>query len=226
MEEPVASPTLVRDLPALTSALRWSIVSGQLSPNERLIETEVATQYGVNRNMVREALVELAKEGLLERHPNRGARVRMLSTDEAVEITEVRLAVEGICAAKAAERATDEEIQNLRSTVKAMSEAVVAGDVVRHQELLHEFHRQIRELSRHATAIAIAEQLRNQVIRHLFREALIPGRLPFVVRELEAVVDAIERRDPSAAESAMRDHQHAAVSSMRTIGDGALFLQQ
>ena len=73
-------------------------------PNQRLVEADLSDQFEASRASVRAALAELTNEGLVERVQNRGARVRAVSLAEAVEITEVRMVVEGLCATKAAER--------------------------------------------------------------------------------------------------------------------------
>jgi DNA-binding GntR family transcriptional regulator len=79
--------------------LRAAILRGEYSPRQRLIETELAEQYGTSRFVIRNALAQLANEGLVEIQPNRGARVREVSVQEALEITEIRRAVEGLIAA-------------------------------------------------------------------------------------------------------------------------------
>src|SRR5213078_2286572 len=86
------------------AAIRDAIVHGEFVPNQRLVEADLSEQFEASRATVRSALVELANEGLVERVQNRGARVRAVSLAEAIEITEVRMALEGLCAAKAAER--------------------------------------------------------------------------------------------------------------------------
>src|SRR5579862_3269688 len=65
-------------------ALRLSILGGDYSPGQRLVEEELAAVFGVTRASLRAALLDLTAEGLVERVPNRGARVRVVSTEEAV----------------------------------------------------------------------------------------------------------------------------------------------
>src|SRR5437899_10787801 len=82
--------------------LREAIVSGQYHPNERLVEASIAQRMGAGRTAVRAALVRLDQEGLVEIEPNRGARVRLTSDREALEIEAVRAALEGMPALRAA----------------------------------------------------------------------------------------------------------------------------
>src|SRR5215469_6734424 len=96
------------------SALRQAILSGDLAPGQRLVEEELAGTLGVTRQSLRSALLDLTAEGLVERIPNRGARVRVVSAEEAIAITECRMALEALCAVKAAQRITDNEAVSLR----------------------------------------------------------------------------------------------------------------
>ena len=89
---------------AVAERLREDIRAGLFHPRERLVEADLADSYGVKRSAVRAALMELAAEGVVERTPNRGARVRSISIDEAIEITETRLSLQAMCAGKAALR--------------------------------------------------------------------------------------------------------------------------
>ena len=81
---------------------------GEFAPHQRLIEADLSERYDASRAAVRTALLNLTSEGLVERVPNRGARVRAISVDEAVEIVEVRIGLETLCARKAAENLTDD----------------------------------------------------------------------------------------------------------------------
>lgn len=98
----------------LFTELRAAILRGEYAPRQRLIETELTERYATTRFVLRNALTRLATEGLVELQPNRGARVREISVEEAIEITEIRRAVEGLVAARAAERITDQEIAEVR----------------------------------------------------------------------------------------------------------------
>ena len=91
----------------LVDLIAHDIREGVYHPRERLIEVELCARYRTSRNAVRGALIELAALGLVEREANRGARVRPVSIDEAIESTEVRLSLQAMCAGRAATRVTD-----------------------------------------------------------------------------------------------------------------------
>src|ERR1700678_4004234 len=99
-----------------------------MAPGQRRVEEELAGTLAVTRASLRAALFDLTADGLVERIPNRGARVRVISLDEAVAITECRMALEGLCAAKAAERVTDAQAAQLRDLAGQLSRPVADGE--------------------------------------------------------------------------------------------------
>jgi DNA-binding GntR family transcriptional regulator len=194
--------------------LRDAITSGELVPGQRLIEADVVGLFDVSRNAVRLALDALVAEGLVERIPNRGARVRTVSTAEAVAITECRMVIEGLVAAKAAQHATDAEIAELQSHVQRMRQAVEAGELVRYSALIQELHQLIRHVARQPTAAALIERLQAQIVRHQFQLSLRPGRPQVSLAGLTAVVEAVAARDPAAAEAAARAHLRSVIAAL------------
>lgn len=196
-------------------AIRDAIVHGEFVPNQRLVEADLSAQFGASRANVRAALIELANEGLVERVQNRGARVRAVSMEEAVEISEVRMMLESLCAAKAAEHITDAEIKELKALGKAMRKAVAAGDVVGYSGLNQELHRRVREISGQRTAENLLERLRGQSVRHQFRLAMRPGRPSVSLPEHLAIIDGICAHDPDAARAAMQAHLESVIKALR-----------
>src|SRR4051794_31558802 len=117
-------------------AIRIAISRGDMPPGYRLVEAELVAMTGVSRSAVRLAIDALAAEGLVERIPNKGARVRIVSLDEAIAIPECRMPLEGLLARKAAERITATEAEQLRAHLDAMAAAVDAGDVLKYSDLI------------------------------------------------------------------------------------------
>ncbi|MBW8486758.1 GntR family transcriptional regulator [Actinomadura parmotrematis] len=203
--------------PDVTAEIRAAIVRGDFAPNQRLVEADLSRQFGVSRSSVRSALFELTNEGLVERVQHRGARVRAVTVAEAVEISEVRMVVEGLCAAKAAERVTDAEAAELRALGEAMRAAVAEGHVLRYSELNAELHRRIVEISGQATAAAVLERLRGQNVRHRFRLALVPGRPNVSLVEHLAIIEEICAHAPEAAERAARRHLSSVIEALKAV---------
>src|SRR6266404_112145 len=94
----------------VVDAIRQRILRSELVPGQRLVEAELCELLGASRGTVRTALMDLEHEGLVERIANRGARVRVVGIDEALQIAEVRMAVESLCVGRAAERITDKDV--------------------------------------------------------------------------------------------------------------------
>ncbi|MGW0130419.1 GntR family transcriptional regulator [Streptomyces sp. NPDC003299] len=196
--------------------VREAILRGDMAPAQRLVENELAEQFGVTRASIRAALIDLEAQGLVERIRNRGSRVRVVTVEEAVEITECRRALEGLCAAKAAVAASDEQLERLGGLGLAMSKAVDAGELVVYSDLDHELHARIRELSGQRTARELLNRLNAQLVRHRFPPALRPGRRPQQsLKEHLALIEAITARDPQGAEEAARAHLTSVIETLR-----------
>jgi DNA-binding GntR family transcriptional regulator len=197
------------------TALRHSILNGDFAPGQRLVEEELAATLGVTRQSLRAALLDLTTEGLVERIPNRGARVRVVSTAEAVQITECRMALEALCAVKAALNVTDEETEQLRELGENLKRAVAEGNPFKYSELNRELHRRVGVISRQTVAVALLDRLHGQLVRHQFQLALRPGRPEVSVSEHLAILNAIADRRPEEANLAVRAHLASVISALR-----------
>jgi DNA-binding GntR family transcriptional regulator len=202
--------------------LRNAIIGGRFQPNERLVEASVATLIGAGRTAVRAALVRLDQEGLVVLEPNRGARVRLIDAREALEIEEVRVALEGFLAGRAAARVTPEDLRRLDAAIDEMRARVREGDAIGYSELNPGFHRLIWAAADHRTAARVVGGLKSQSIRFQYQTAVRPGRAERSLREHEAIVEALRRGDGDAAEAAMKAHLAQVVdtleSAIRTPG--------
>jgi DNA-binding GntR family transcriptional regulator len=199
---------------AVVDLVRQAILAGRYEPGDRLVESDLSSAFGASRGAVREAIVELAHEGLVERVANRGARVRAVSVQEAIDITEVRLVVEGLCAAKAAERITDLEIDELRRLGEQMKLAVSEGDVDTYSQLNQRLHGRVREISAQPVAAEVLSRLRAQNVRHQFALARRPGRPQVSLPEHLAIIDEVCSRSPGGAERAVRRHIQSVLEAL------------
>src|SRR5215208_1907526 len=186
--------------------LRGAILRGDLAPNQRLVEADMSSAFEMPRAAVRTALVRLEHEGLIEREPHRGARVRLVSEQEAVEILEARAALEGLAASQAARNITPAGADELRAVLARQGEALANEDLMRASDVNAQLHAKIVELSGHATAQRLIRALNSQMVRFQFRTILIPGRPTQSIEEHTAIVDALTGGQPEAAERAMRWH--------------------
>ncbi|MFI1952295.1 GntR family transcriptional regulator [Streptomyces xinghaiensis] len=203
----------------VTSDIREAILRGDFVAGQRLVEADLTEQFSASRGAVRSALLELAAEGLVERIANRGARVRIVPLDEAIEIYEVRMAVEALCAAKAAERIGAAEAEELRTIGSDMRVAVTCGDIMRYRQLNQRLHQRIREISGQRAASDVLERLRAQSVRQQFKVATMPGRPQVSLPEHLAIIDAICAGDADAAEQAIRLHLGSVMEAMRRASE-------
>lgn len=208
--------------PAVTEALRAAILAGEYAPKQRLVEIDVCERFGTSRFILRSALQELAAQGLVEFQRNRGARVRDVSFAEAIEITEVRILLEGLLAARAAKRATKSDLAALRKLVKDMRSAVEKSQLLTYSELNAQLHVAIRDIAAHETAARVLRQLRDQTVRHQFSLSVVPGRPMVSLPQHEAIVAAISAREPEQAERAMHSHLQSVIEAFRALSVAAM----
>jgi DNA-binding GntR family transcriptional regulator len=195
--------------------LRADIVGGRLLPNQRLIESDIARSMGVGRTIVRSALVRLEQEGLIEHERHRGARVRLVELDEAVEILETRVVLEGLAARIAAQRVTRTEITELKAILAQMRRYQKAADLLGMSDENARFHGRLIEISGHLTAARLIGALNFQLVRFQYRTILLPGRSERSAAEHAAIVDAVAKRDGEGAEAAMRAHLSQVATALR-----------
>jgi len=203
--------------PTVTQALREAILSGEYAPRQRLVEVDLCERFGTSRFVLRSALQELSVQGLVEFQHNRGARVREISLDEAIEITEVRMLLEGFLAARAAERATKSDAEMLRGIVAEMRAAVSNSELMTYSELNARLHAAVRDIAAHETTSRLLQQLRNQTVRHQFSLSLVPGRPAVSLPQHEAIVAAIVAGNPDDASQAMREHLSSVIHAFQVL---------
>jgi DNA-binding GntR family transcriptional regulator len=196
-------------------ALREAIVVGTLQPNERLVEANLARDFGLGRSAVRTALARLEQDGLVEREPHRGARVRLIDEREAVEILEARSVLEGVAARHAAGNATAADVKRLRQILKEMRRLLDQGDLLRASDENAVLHRTLLEIADHQTVMRLISMLKSQLVRFQYRTIMLPGRTERSFDEHSAIVDAVAAGDPDAAEKAMRRHLSHVAEALR-----------
>lgn len=195
--------------------LRKAIISGKHLPNERLVETDLVTTLGVGRSVVRTALARLEQEGLVIREPNRGARVRLVNENEAYEIIEVRMALEGLAARKAAESITPEQCIVLRGIIDDMRERYDEGDLLSYSDCNAKLHRFIIECSGHKTVRDLVDMLKAQSVRFQYRTILTQGRPDHSFTEHKAIVEAVCSGDGQKAQVAIHNHLDHVAEALR-----------
>jgi len=209
--------------------IRYRILSGVYPPGFRLKTIDLASESGVSRTPVREALLQLQQEGLVDIRPRQGARVRSISFSEFKEMCELRVALESFAAELAALNRGPEDLVEMEDAVQQMSRLVAELDREPHKEQL------VQELAQHDIHFHLAilkasgnGLLRNEVLRfHLFNKMvninfrrisaggvqdpneLAAGggeRRRFVLECHRKIFEAIVARQPDQARAAMHEH--------------------
>jgi DNA-binding GntR family transcriptional regulator len=189
---------------ALAAAIRKDLGAGLYEAGARLGEVSLAARYGAPRAAIRNALITLAAEGLVERQPNLGARVRTISVGEGIELAETRRELESLNAAYAAERATDAERRRIEELMRRL-EAAAADDHDEYRSTSPRFHEVVNTASHHATSIRILSDVRRHRLDRLFPDAFPRSTGQSLPKHL-AIGTAILDRDADAAGSVMREH--------------------
>ena len=192
--------------------MRTAILEGVYKPGEWLRQERLAQELGVSQMPVREALKELATEGLIEHVPYRGARVIAFSVDDILDLYHHRAFLEGRAAAAAAENITPEELEELKTLRDRMEENNAPGAVSKYRELNRRFHQLIFTSSRREYLIRTLSQMWEAFPTMLIANFAATAAQPLPERdnpdtaEHRAIVAALETRNAPAAEQAMKNH--------------------
>lgn len=188
------------------SDLRAELLSLQRRPGEAISEAQIALSYGVSRTPVREAILKLSDEGLLEIYPQSGIFVSRIPVAALPEAIIIRKALEETTARLAAERATSSQILALRSILERQREASAAGDSDTFHQADEMFHAAVADVAGYPGIWKFIQQVKVHVDR--YRRLTLPqrGRIAKVIVEHEAVLTAIEAHDAEGARRAMAIH--------------------
>ncbi len=196
--------------------IRDMIIRGQLVPRSRVSEKDLCEAFGISRTPLREALKVLASEGLVELLPRRGARISAIDLDRLREQFEAVALIEANAARRLCETGAAEQIRDLRVIHDALATAHRSNDPARYYVSNEQFHRSIVVLAGNQTLADIHADL----IVHLHRARNVAlSRSDVDVSFAHAhdeIIEAIERRDATAAVTEVTDHQRAIAETVLT----------
>lgn len=184
---------------------------GELPPGSRLAAPSLAKELGVSRSPVRDAVLQLVREGLAIEEFNRGAVVYLPSRSALVSLYHAREALEGMAARLAVDTISDAVLDEL-SAVLDDHESIDVDDFPRHIDLDSRFHRMIRDAAASPVLVKMLEEIQGQVIVAM-RSTNLSGGVHRATTDHRAIVDALRRRDPDAAEKMARNH----ISRLRAL---------
>lgn len=199
-----AGATSLRDAAYL--AIKHRIITGYFKPGAYLNEATVCSVLNIGRTPVHQALNRLMLEGMVEMIPRKGVIVKPVNLSEILEIIDVRLLNEVPCARLAAERASGGDIEAMDTVLREARAAAERRDVERLMLLDRDFHEGLRRAAKNATLGEVLRNLQERSLRFWFISLNMPSHHIAVCGEHEAILEAVRRRDPQAAEAAMREH--------------------
>lgn len=214
----VGRPTTLRE--QVTSKLRHAITTFRFKPGERLVERSLCEMLGVSRTSVREALRHLESEGLVENIPHRGPIVAIVTAEQAKHLYQLRGAIEGLAARLFAELADDAAIAELRGALADVSDAFDLADPERTLAAVNRFYDVLLKGCRNPLIESTLKSLHGRIVYLRALTTKRADRTRASMAELKAILEAVEARNPLAAEQACRDHAdracQAAIDEIRT----------
>ena len=188
------------------NALRQSIITGEMSPGERLMEIKLANKLGVSRTPVREAIRMLELEGLVVMVPRKGAEVARITEKDLRDALEVRTAIEELSVELACARITEEGKEKLKQACNEFKEAIATKHVQNIVDGDVKFHDVIFAITQNQRLIGIAHNLREQVYRYRVEYVKDFSYHDVLVQEHYDITNAILTNDVKTAKEIMRKH--------------------
>lgn len=196
---------------AVTELIRQAIIDGRLPPGRRLKEEELARDLGISRTPVREALLMLNAEGLVDVAPNRGAAVRSHSAEDLDDLYQLRALLEGYSTRRAATRLSDEAIRGLRESCDRFERLLDTGSEM--AELVKEnlfFHQTILEGAGSSRLVTMVRQVIELPLVYRSYVWYSPEQQRISGHYHEQISRALEARDAERAELVMKEHIYEA----------------
>jgi DNA-binding GntR family transcriptional regulator len=190
----------------IRDALRASIISGELEPGVVYSAPALGAQFGVSATPVREAMLDLVKEGLAVPHPNKGFRVTEMSEEDLDNLARVRLLIEPPAVRDTVSVIPESDFPELRKLAQDIVDAAERGDLVRYIEADHVFHLTLLGHTGNRFLLDVVSNLRAQTRLLGLTRLLNSGRLTRSAAEHHELLDFIEARDPVGAELLMHRH--------------------
>ena len=213
-----ASPSVHRKKPDIAyDYLREQIVNGSFAPGQRVTLAEMTAACAMSQMPVREAMLRLQREGLLENEPHKGMRVVELSLRDARELFAIRTELEGLAAYDACEAKDPCLVADLQAINCRFIEARAVTDLTNRGSAKWAFHQRIRQASGNAQLGRMLHDLWAGSERYRMGYKLIPGRAHCTIDEHARIIAAMSIGDPEQARAAARAHIRRAWTDLATV---------
>ena len=188
------------------NTLREAILKGDLKPGERLMELQLASNLGVSRTPIREAIRMLEQEGLAVTTPRKGAEVAKMTLKDMEDVLEIRDALDELAVRIACQKITDEQLKQLEDVKELFEKNTQTNNVKNIAEADVSFHDVIYEATGNPKLVTLLNNLREQVYRYRVEYIKDPKNYPTLIAEHEAILDSLKNRDVKNAVEAMHVH--------------------
>jgi DNA-binding GntR family transcriptional regulator len=188
------------------SRLVEDIVNGTIYPGEKLLESQLAERFHVSRTPIREALLQLEKEGFVSHTKNVGAVVKKISIGKVREIYEIVTILESYALGQAVEKLSEKDIAYLKDLQRSMEEKLLANQFSLYVKLNAEFHDYVVRKSGNETLRDIALDLRKSIYRLVVEGKTVPVHRKEYIKAHRAIIAALVKRDASNAADLMASH--------------------
>lgn len=190
----------------VTRALEAAIVAGELKPGVIYSAPELAERFGVSATPVREAMLDLVKEGFVQPLRNRGFRVVEMSDEDLDDIAQIRLLIEVPTIAQTASLLTPARFEELAAAAEAIERAAAEGDVLQYLDADRRFHVELISVIGNVRLTDLVDRLRRQARLFGLKDLAKSGRLMASAREHRELLDKLWQQDIQTAENLMRAH--------------------
>ena len=188
------------------NTLREAILKGDLKPGERLMELQLASQLGVSRTPIREAIRMLEQEGLAVTMPRKGAEVAKMTLKGMEDVLEIRAALDELASQLACERISEQQLERLKEQKNIFERTLESGNVKKIAEADVCFHDVIYEATGNPKLVNMLNNLREQIYRYRVEYLKDEKNYPILIKEHEAIYQALLNRDKEAAKVSIGEH--------------------
>ena len=212
----IDAPTPLRK--QVVERLREAIMEGHLKPGERLRERELCEMLGVSRTSLREGLVELESEGLIQNVPNKGPVVTPISVKLAEDIYQIRGVLEALGAKLFARNATDAQVAELDHATGELARVYAEFEAAPFLKAKSRFYEVLMEGAGNQLAAQVLRGIHARVSQLRVTSLSDPSRTSVSIAEIRRIVDAIKARDEEAAWRASAEHvANAAEAALKVL---------
>lgn len=202
--------------------IKQAILNRDLQSGMKLTVEDLTKRFGVSPTPVKEALIALEKEGLVENIPRRGAFVSVLTLKDVEELYTIRESLEGLCGRRISEKIDDASIVELNNVINDSERYAKVNDFLKYEEADRNFHKMMRELTGDKRLTYFLSMLEEQLRLVLPIVNTLPGRLESSLQEHKKILQNLEKRNIQNVEFYCKEHirleKEAALADLRLKG--------